>query len=153
MVKIIELLQQGQCVQSHSEGHQGIISLPSKVEKLPENAFVEVLVARAVDIERYAAIPDAGWDLLDLTDDPISLRLEVIKALEGLVEVGDYLNFRVCQEQRLFHLITRMRTPLLFIHGNHAHSGSLATNENKRRKIKRIQLSVDGRVAVLPDVD
>ena len=94
---------------------------PEAVEKIyqikerdPDKSML-VLVDYPARVERYVEdMPDIAWDLIDITDKPLTIIYHQAKNLpENLVSSDGSIGIRVVHDKFCQHLITRFKKPIV----------------------------------------
>jgi L-threonylcarbamoyladenylate synthase len=98
-----------------SAGNSDATNILRQIATENKSQPLTVLVHNEASIEHLAAnIPDVAWDLLEVSDRPITLELNAGQniPLAALSETGE-IALRICRERFFRDLITRLRSPLI----------------------------------------
>lgn len=146
----VELLQKGGLVLFPTDTGWGIgcdANNPEAISRLlkckkPGTDEPVVLMENAALLDRYVKeVPEIAFDLIDVTDKPLTLVFEGARNLANtLLENFQELGFRITSEEFSSALIRRFKRPLVFIP---AHSNSKPAKVNSDELLGEYRGQVD----------
>ena len=134
MQKAVEVLQDSGVILTPTDTTFGLSCLAfdknavrklNQIKHRPENKSYILLVESEAHLQRYVEVPDLAWDLIDLSEKPITLVYDKIRDLPAhLISPEGTIAIRVVKEPILFKIIQKVKQPLISTSANIAGAAS-----------------------------
>jgi len=128
MQKAVEILQNSGVILTPTDTTFGLSCLAfdpialdkiNQIKQRPNNKTYILLVENDAQLERYVEIPDMAWDLMDLSEKPISIVYDRILDLpQHLISPDQSIAIRVVSHPLLQKILQKVKQPLVSTSAN-----------------------------------
>ncbi|MBN3662179.1 MAG: threonylcarbamoyl-AMP synthase [Ornithobacterium rhinotracheale] len=123
MAKVAEILQDGGVILTHTDTTFGLSCLVSnqaaidkifEIKQRPKNKSFILLVDNPARLQQVVEVPELAWDLMDLSEKPVSIVYDKILSLPKYVLAPDgSVAIRMVKDPVLQRIIGKVREPLI----------------------------------------
>lgn len=128
MQKIIDILQNSGVILTPTDTTFGLSCLAfdkkacakiNLIKNRPTNKNFVLLVDNDARLERYVEVPDLAWDIMDLSEKPVTIVYDKILNLpKHLVSEQDTIAIRIVKTPVIHKIIQRVKQPLVSTSAN-----------------------------------
>lgn len=123
IAKVAEILQNGGVILTHTDttfglsclvSHQAAIDKVFEIKQRPKNKSFILLVDNPARLQQVVEVPELAWDLMDLSEKPVSIVYDKILSLpkHALAPDGS-VAIRMVKDSVLQRIIGKVREPLI----------------------------------------
>ncbi|MCK0206273.1 L-threonylcarbamoyladenylate synthase [Ornithobacterium rhinotracheale] len=123
IAKVAEILQDGGVILTHTDTTFGLSCLVSnqaaidkifEIKQRPKNKSFILLVDNPARLQQVVEVPELAWDLMDLSEKPVSIVYDKILSLPKYVLAPDgSVAIRMVKDSVLQRIIGKVREPLI----------------------------------------
>ncbi|MCK0202896.1 L-threonylcarbamoyladenylate synthase [Ornithobacterium rhinotracheale] len=123
IAKVAEILQDGGVILTHTDTTFGLSCLVSnqaaidkifEIKQRPKNKSFILLVDNPARLQQVVEVPELAWDLMDLSEKPVSIVYDKILSLPKYVLAPDgSVAIRMVKDPVLQRIIGKVREPLI----------------------------------------
>ncbi|MGV4528710.1 L-threonylcarbamoyladenylate synthase [Ornithobacterium rhinotracheale] len=123
IAKVAEILQDGGVILTHTDTTFGLSCLVSnqaaidkifEIKQRPKNKSFILLVDNPARLQQVVEVPELAWDLMDLSENPVSIVYDKILSLPKYVLAPDgSVAIRMVKDPVLQRIIGKVREPLI----------------------------------------
>ncbi|MRJ08163.1 threonylcarbamoyl-AMP synthase [Ornithobacterium rhinotracheale] len=123
IAKVAEILQEGGVILTHTDTTFGLSCLVSnqaaidkifEIKQRPKNKSFILLVDNPARLQQVVEVPELAWDLMDLSEKPVSIVYNKILSLPKYVLAPDgSVAIRMVKDPVLQRIIGKVREPLI----------------------------------------
>ncbi|MGP2570641.1 L-threonylcarbamoyladenylate synthase [Ornithobacterium rhinotracheale] len=123
IAKVAEILQDGGVILTHTDTTFGLSCLVSnqaaidkifEIKQRPKNKSFILLVDNPARLQQVVEVPELAWDLMDLSEKPVSIVYDKILSLPKYVLAPDgSVAIRMAKDPVLQRIIGKVREPLI----------------------------------------